>query len=239
MTGKGHVHELPAKIRDFYNTDCEKNNTCALERFSIFVREYEVWFPDDSKPSYGTGMIAEYETRSISDIETFAVVQFIRGCVFDNRKEDSGEITEFGEVLIMNLGELKRFCHRGWKLDSFDLDPVYNSNPENGRFYYLRWNSVRGSHQSSTEKYYGEERPKYPIVYLTDLPSSAFTGEISARNVSLEFKTCVYRANDVPAIVEENNLNFAEPIKCFDWQSSYVYNWDLQKFETKDELVFP
>lgn len=239
ITSKGHVHDKQENVQNFYNTDCADSDTCTLKRFSLFTRDYEVWFADDPNPSYGTGMLTEYETASLADIEKYAVVQFIRGCVFDNTKNASGEIKEAGGIDIMHFGEWKKFCFRSWMPDSFDKDPVYNSTPDDGRFYFLRWNSVKGLHKFDTENYYGFKRPKYPVVYLSDTPAAAFRATNSARNVSLEFKTCVYRAKDVPNEVEADNINFAEPIKCFNWKSSHIYNWDTENYEPKDELVFP
>ena len=239
FTGTGHIHDTSIKIEKFLNTDCFKNNTCNLKEFTLFLRKYEVWFSDDDNPAYGTAIIVEYETASVADIEKYAIVQFIRGCVYDNKMDEFGNIVEANEVNISHLGNMKIFCFREWVLDSFDLDPVYNSSPEKGRFYFLRWNSVKGSHKKETETYYGVMRPKYPIVYLSDITGVAFRSNLSARNVSLEFKTCIFKDRDVPLIFMENVLNFVDPIKCFNWGSSYIYNWDLHKFETKDELVFP
>jgi hypothetical protein len=116
-------------------------------------------------------------------------------------------------------------------IDSQDRDPAYNSDPDYGRFYLLRWNEP-GSYDNRTQKYYGAEKPKKPIVYMADYPAGAFITRTGVRNVALEFKSCIYKASDVPTQTSRNNLEFGKPISCFEWQNVYVYDFAKARFET-------
>jgi hypothetical protein len=116
-------------------------------------------------------------------------------------------------------------------IDSQDTDPAYNSDPEYGRFYLLRWNKP-GSHDDRTQKYYGAEKPKIPVLYMTDYPAGAFITGTGVKNVALEFNTCIYKASDVPAETRRDDINFAKPITCFEWENVYVYDFDKARFQT-------
>lgn len=250
FNGKGHVDYAKPVIQKFINTDCVATNTCELISFKLITTELEVWFAgdDEKHPSYGTTMVAEYQTDLVDSLEKFAIVQFIRGCLIYSIKMDDGQIKRsiassfeafFGKKEIP-------MCFRDWVIDSVDTDPVYNSYPDYGRHYLYRWNKLAGSYENSTQKFYGEEKPAFPQLYIKDpLKPSVSYKSPDADNLersidaSLEFRTCIYRTADIPIETVESNVDFAEPIKCFNWKYFYIYNWDLKKFETKDELVFP
>lgn len=232
----GHVDVTFSETKTFLNKDCRRDNSCDLVRFSLMLDKYEVWFSDyDTKPSYGTSIVAEYETVSVEDLEKYAIVQFIRGCSFESIKKSDGIVEKFLGVSREHFGVSKYFCFPEWVIDSVDTDPVYYSNPELGRHYFYKWNYL-GSHNRKTEKFYGEEKPHIPILYITDLPDRAFLSDQGARNVSLEFKTCLYRTKEVPLSTKQDDLNFATPVQCFEWQSFYIYNFDLAVFESKSEI---
>jgi hypothetical protein len=133
--------------------------------------------------------------------------------------------------MVPSFGENVPFCFPRWVIDSQDTDPAYNSDPETGRFYLLRWNKP-GSYDERTQKFYGSQKPRLPVVYMADHPSGAFLSGIGAKNVALEFNTCIYKANDVPAETRRDDINFATPLTCFGWQNVYIYDFDKQKFQT-------
>jgi hypothetical protein len=231
FNGKGHVHTLSKTEQVFLNPDCHLNNTCDLKRFTLTTSVYEVWFSDDPNyPTYGNGVIMEYETDSVDALEKYAVVQFIRGCVFDSSKNGAGEINRNLSYFVPSFGENISYCFPEWVIDSQDTDPAYNSDPEYGRFYFLRWNKP-GSYEYLNHKYYGAEKPKVPIVYMADYPVGAFITGTGVKNAALEFNTCIYKANEVPGETRRHNINFAKPLSCFEWQSVYVYNFDNARFE--------
>jgi hypothetical protein len=232
FTGKGHVHTLAETKQVFLNPDCRSTDTCDLERFTLTTLVHEVWFSDDPNyPTYGNSAIMEYATGSVDALEKYAIVQFIKGCVFDSSKNREGKINRNVSYIVPSFGEDIRFCFPQWVIDSQDTDPTYNSDPEYGRFYLLRWNKP-GSYDHRTQKYYGAEKPKIPVVYMADYPAGAFVTGIGVKNAALEFKTCIYKASDVPTKTRRDNIDFAKPISCFEWQNVYVYDFDQGKFQT-------
>src|SRR5262249_18698291 len=156
-------------------------------------------------------VIMEYETNSVEALEKYAIVQFKKGCVFSTSKNAEGKTTRTIDNTVVSFGKSVPFCFRQWVIDSQDSDPVYNSDSELGRFYYLRWNDP-GSYDERTEKYSGAEKPKVPAVYMTDYPIGAFVGRSSVKNVALEYKTCIYKTADVPKKTLRDRIKFAQPI---------------------------
>jgi len=232
FTGKGHVHTLSDTKQVFLNPDCRSTETCDLKRFTLTTSVYEVWFSDDPKyPTYGNGVIMEYATDSVDALEKYAIVQFKKGCVFYSSKNREGKINRSMGDTVPSFGEDIPFCFPEWVIDSHDTDPAYNSDPEYGRFYLLRWNKP-GSYDDRTERYYGAEKPKIPVVYMADYPAGAFVTGTGVKNVALEFNTCIYKASDVPAETRRDNIAFAKPITCFEWQNVYVYDFITGRFQT-------
>ena len=231
FTGIGHVHTVAETKQVFLNPDCRATDSCDLKRFTLTKVVNEIWFSDNADyPTYGNGVIMEYETDSVAALEKYAIVQFKKGCVFDSYKNRAGEIQRNFTDTVASFGEQVPFCFRKWVIDSQDRDPAYNSDPDFGRFYLMRWNKP-GSYDNRTEKFYGAEKPQTPVVYMADYPAGAFISRTSVRNVALEFKTCIYKASDVPTRTSRNNLNFAQPITCFAWQNVYVYDFAKSAFQ--------
>jgi hypothetical protein len=231
FTEKGHVHTLSKTEQVFLNPDCRSTDTCDLKRFTLTTSVYEVWFSDDPNyPTYGNGVIMEYETDSVDALEKYAIVQFIKGCVFDSSKNGEGEINRDVSYTVPSFGEDIPYCFPEWVIDSQDTDPAYNSDPEYGRFYLLRWNKP-GSYEYLNHKYYGAEKPTIPVVYMADYPAGALVTGTGVKNAALEFNTCIYKASDVPAETRREDIYFANPITCFEWQNVYVYDFDKRKFE--------
>jgi hypothetical protein len=232
FTAKGHVHTLSETKQVFLNPDCRSTDTCDLIRFTLTTSVYEVWFSDDPNyPTYGNGVIMEYETDSVDALEKYAIVQFIKGCVFDSSKNGDGKLNRNVSYTVPSFGETIPYCFPEWVIDSQDTDPAYNSDPEYGRFYLLRWNKP-GSYEYPNHKYYGAEKPKIPLVYMADYPMGAFVTGTGVKNAALEFNTCIYKASDVPAEIRRDDINFAKPITCFEWQNVYVYDFAKASFQT-------
>ena len=232
FTGKGHVHTLSETKQIFLNPDCQSTDSCDLKRFTLSKAVNEIWFSDNPKyPTYGNGVIMEYETDSVAALEKYAIVQFKKGCVFDTAKNREGKIRRIVTDTVTSFGEQILFCFRQWVIDSRDSDPAYNSDPDYGRFYFLRWNKL-GSYDNRTQNYYGAVKPQAPVVYMSDYPAGAFIAGSGVRNVALEFKTCIYKAVDVPSVTQREEIDFAKPINCFEWQNVYVYDFGKAKFQT-------
>ena len=232
FSGKGHVHTLSETKQNFFNSDCGSTVSCDLKRFTLTTSVYEVWFSDDPDyPSYGNSVIMEYQTDSVAALEKYAIVQFKKGCVFYSSKTRGGKIDSNISDNVPSFGENVPFCFPRWVIDSQDTDPAYNSDPEAGRFYLLRWNKP-GSYDERTQKFYGTQKPTVPVVYMADHPSGAFVSGIGVKNVALEFNTCIYKASDVPEETHRDDIDFATPLTCFGWQNVYVYDFDREKFLT-------
>lgn len=209
----------------FKNKNCVKNGTCDLKEFRLAVKKSRIWVIDGWH--YGSSVIASYKTNIADNLEKYSFVQFIRGCVFDayftedrNIKKELGhskphfsEFDEYGQPI-----DFKTFCFSDWVIDSIDKDPAYGSFPGHGRFYAVHQNIMP------------------PQAYVRDRPYRAFAGKTYAVNVSMEFKTCLYKTKDVPLETTEDNVNFAMPIKCFEWQNIYIYNHEIKEFEMKFEI---
>ena len=232
FTGKGHVHTHSETKQLFLNPACHSTDSCDLKRFTLTKVVYEVWFSDDPiYPTYGNGVIMEYETDSIAALENYAIVQFKKGCVFHSSKNGAGKIDRNISDVVPSFGENIPFCFREWVIDSQDTDPAYNSDPDYGRHYLLRWNKP-GSYDNRTQKFYGAQKPRKPVVYMTDYPAGAFVTGTGVKNVALEFNTCIYKAIDVPAKARREDINFAKPITCFEWQNVYIYDFAKASFQT-------
>ena len=232
FNGEGHVHTISETKQVYSNPDCHATDSCDLKRFSLTTLVYEVWFRDDPiRPTYGTGVIMEYETNTVPALEKYAIVQFKKGCVFHTSKNGAGKVERNITDVVPSFGERIPFCFPGWVIDSHDSDPAYNSDPEYGRFYLLRWNKP-GSYDRRTQKFYGMQKPKKPVVYMTDYPAGAFITGTGVKNVALEFKTCIYKAIDVPRATHRLDISFGEPLTCFDWQNVYIYDFDKATFQT-------
>jgi hypothetical protein len=233
FTAKGHVHTLSETQQVFLNPDCRSTDSCDLKRFTLTKVVNEIWFSDDPvHPTFSNGVIIEYATAAVAALEKYAVVQFKKGCVFYSSKSSRGNIQRKVSDTVASFGQSLAFCFPKWVIDSQDTDPAYNSDPEYGRFHFLRWNKP-GSYELRTQKFYGVEKPRRPVVYLTDYPAGAFVTTSGVRNVALEFKTCIYKADQVPAETRRDDLFFARPIHCFDWQSLYVYDFGQGKFASR------
>ncbi|MBM4297511.1 MAG: hypothetical protein FJ143_07195, partial [Deltaproteobacteria bacterium] len=198
FTGQGHVHTHAQTKQEFLNPNCQTSDTCDLKRFTLTTSVNEIWFSDDPlHPTYGNGVIMEYETDTVAALEKYAIVQFKRGCVFYTSEAAPGVIKRSINNTVLSFGESVPYCFRNWIIDSQDTDPAYNSDPEHGRIYLARWNRP-GSYDNKTQRYYGKQKPNRPVVYMTDYPSGAFVRASGVKNTALEFKTCIYRAGDVP-----------------------------------------
>lgn len=219
----------------FINDDCRDNKTCDLKKVRYVVEDYKVTMMD-GEYNLGTRMFAQFETSSVRNLQKYVFVQFIKGCVFSSRVVGGQVITEFDVSYVRDKKNSVVFLFRDWVLDS-GSDPVYPSEPGKPRLYWYRWNTVRDSFSTDTEKFYGVAKPKLPKLYVVDHPGTAFVMDDKAKNISLEFKICIYKEKDVPKNVSPDNVNFAKPIDCFSWQSSFVYNHQTNQYESHSQVV--
>lgn len=237
-----HIPIWNSEHKIFYNLACEKNDTCDLKTFSFLKEDFSM--TRNSLAHYATRAFAEYETSSIETLTNYGIVKFIRGCKFESRLV-AGVVLKEKTISKMQFGDGVLFHFPQWVIDSIDKDPIYPSllpvedeEVRKNRHHFYRWNP-RGLHDRKTEKVFGEEEPPYPRLYIADIPGAAYLWDENfdlARNVSLELKSCIYKIGDIPLKTAQDDIDFAKPIHCFSWQSSFIYNFDLGKFETTAEL---
>jgi hypothetical protein len=105
------------------------------------------------------------------------------------------------------------------------------------RFAYLFWNERSKPFVNIEErKYYGRSKPPSPVLYTTDHPGQAFVMGTIAKNVSLEFRMCMYKASDVPYQMKPGQKLKAKPIHCFEWFSSFIYDHEEKVFSQPSNL---
>ena len=192
------------KIQKFVNRDCEKNNSCDLLQFTVITENYTVY--TDGKPNYGTRMYAEYETDKAENLPKYALVQFLKGCQFKSERDKNGMIKKYTISAVKSFGEYHTFHFPDWTIDSMDKNPVY-----------------------SVSRPFAAQIPR---LYITDRPSPVFKDPKFAYNSSLWFRICLYKANDVPKETTRDNIEFANPVICFLWSNSLIYNYHSGKFES-------
>lgn len=237
QTQSGQAQSQPAlnvlneSTQIFINENCKLNNTCALKSVIVSVKNWEIMI--DGSPHHGTTMIVKYETDSVENLENYGFVQFIRGCVFDSIKMPDGAVyRSIDPNHIKHFGQFPKSCFSRWTIDAFDSDPFLTATVR-GRMYGWLWNTELGSTDKATEQYYGRQKPSAPRLYYKDTPGTAFMMGGAAKNISWEFKLCLYKSQDIPMQTKDNNLDFAVPIFCFYWSSSHIYNHEKNIFNTK------
>lgn len=219
----------------FKNTNCQTHKDCQLSEFRLYVEDAKV-VSSSFGTNHSTSAFISYKTNHSSQLDQFAIVQFIRGCQFDSNAD--------GTILYRYsrefFGEIVPFVHRDWVIDSVDIDPMYNSDDRPGmpRHALYRWNEVDGSFEKNTENFFYAAEPLNPLLYVKDRPGSAFYTEEDgdAKNISLEFKSCIFRTEDVPLISTPTGMNWQKAIHCFDWYSSYLYNHQTHQFTSQQQV---
>src|SRR3989338_7134725 len=223
--------------------NCELRNICDLKRLLFVADDYKAG-PGANDYPYFTKMYATYETATFATLEKYAFVQFIRGTVFTSRKDDqSGKVEITMDSVLRNFNRLLVYRIPSWIIDSKGASPVYMSVEGYGRHDWYRWKKETMPPPGLSDEevnIYGWGNPPVPRLYVDDDPQAAFVASSGvAYNVSLEFKTCLYLSVDIPQTTTRDNVDFAEPLYCFPWRSSYVYNHDVQRFESPVGIVFP
>lgn len=226
------------KVFDNSLSDCKINDTCDLKQV-IFRKEKYILPQSDPTDLviYGTQMLLGYKTESVATLLDYVVVQFTSGCMWNSSKsadpKDQKEVTEFGIVRKYLGTKNTQHVHRDLVVDSIDSDPVYGSGPEN-RHFYVQWANVIPSWIPDRQgKLMGEEPPVFPFGYITDMPGPASYSTLlsNATNMSLEYKTCLFKTKDVPRKTNGSDVSREKAIVCFDWESKFVFNHATQRFE--------
>lgn len=224
----------------FNNTNCKETNTCDLKSAKMIITDYKVGFEADNDFNFGTQAILVYETDTKPNLLNYVYVQFIKGCMFDSKLVD-GKVTKIAQgYSVYSFDDIIPLKFTDWVIDSSDKDPVYSTDypdhPE--RHYYYYWAKYPEDYSQEQRRYYGDDLPYDPWLYINVLPGQAWYSLENgyAINNSLQFKTCLYRETEVPRPSIKENINFATPIHCFTWKSSWVYNHKTKKFENPSSI---
>ena len=202
-----------------------------LREFKVATYQYQVVFKDQQN-SFGTTMHAEYSTTNIRALEDYAVVQYIKGCQFMSSIEQ-GKTVKRWSIARKFFGNYINFIHPQWTIDSIDQDPVYFSTPHQilrqGRYL---WNNTPGSYARAGEHLFANAPPPTPRLYVRDRPGTAFVDKSGqrAKNIALKFDTCLIPLNKIPPTLSPQFDLRLEAIKCFQWSSSFVYDFQQQRF---------
>lgn len=229
------LNVLERKSYVFSNRKCAENNSCSLKRIQYLVEDYTILLVQNGENfsperyNYGTRMYASYETESLETLEDYVFVQFIKGCVYRSYLE-KGRVVRIQDVSKPFLDDYIPFKFKKWTIDSGDNDPVYSTLPGFSRHAGLRWNNT-DYFNDKDEMFYKDGKPLTPVLYTTDRPGSAFYSKGMANNVSLVLKMCIYKTKDVPVNTDLDNTSFAEPIHCYEWSNSFIFNHVKMRFE--------
>ena len=186
---------------------------------------------------------AVLRTDTVAHIEDYAIVQYIRGCIFESTW-DGKKVTNWMNISRDHFGQIVPFKHPVFTIDTDNPDPTYSSYPGYGRFALLRWNTNPASFEGDTATYYANAKPPHPIVFTSDIPGPATlnedgpNGEKRAQNTSLEFKVCLFRSTDVPYVTDVTGvgLNIQNAVQCFDWEHKHIYNFKRRAFDSGGKI---
>ena len=213
--------------------DCGKNQTCTLNTVDFYSVDYRVWVID--RYHHGSALYAFYDTKDLANIEDYVFVQYVKGCVYNDMRFTNGRPHEVVLGYKEQFDQTVRFHFPNWVIDTVDLDPVYQSNTKESDFrhYAYRWNEKVRSIDRKTEHFLLREQPLKPEIYVNDLPSQGYYDEEyypSAYNVSMDFKTCLYRKSDVPERVKSPGTWIENPIVCYEWSNRHTYDYGKKEF---------
>ena len=174
----------------------------------------------------------------------YGIVQFVRGCMFESYQQGKA-VHRVVNVRRFHMGEYKKFLHKNWELDTFTFDPLYTSY-DSDRFHSLRWNA--DSKDLSVEKANRVSvsgLPNHGRVFDSDLPGQAsvirnqFSGKLSAKNPSLEFKACLFKLSDLPEKTDKamKGIDINKALHCFGWSHNYEYNFETKQIEKRQQIA--
>lgn len=236
------VESEPMQTTQWINTACESTHSCGLKEFNLYTRKWKALVGDYS---YGTTAYFELKTDTIEQLEDYRVVQFIRGCKYSSWLRDGKIMTSF-DMNRYYYDWIYLFVFKDWVIDSDDLDPSYNSPldeevqkmPNPTQLGYYRWTKDPSKFEDATETRHGSKKAPTPRLYVSDRPGTVFVSQKGeAMNSSLEFKVCIFRAQDVPRSgISPVKVDFAKPIACHEWKDSWVYNHEAGKYESLETV---
>lgn len=240
----GYVSYFDQKLTEvFTNKKCHLTDSCDLKEVKMKFTKVEVEVTGYSTSNWLTKVTASYKTSSLDKLKDYVFVTFIKGCVFSSRVDDkTGKIEKYYGDKTHQFGKRETFKFRDWNIVSMDSDPAYNSQESYSRHYNYKWDKIiigLDRKKITYQMYYSDRKPLIPSLYVQNVAGgTAFYNNVrgSAKNISLKLRMCIYKSKDVPTKTVAKNINFAKPIYCYDWDSSYIFDFDFEEFESKTEI---
>lgn len=239
-------------IKIFNNKECIQTDSCDLKKLYLKITRSL-----DSKNQNGrTYMEGYYETQKIDQVEKYAIVQFIKGGVYNEYKLGNEPIEMIQNTDRDFFGKRHvKFIHPELVIDSVDTDPVYASLvEENSRHggYKIKDNenlSVIFDNSSNYSYYLYEPVLKLPRMHFSDMPTGGDFSEIrisagpnagkvtrSSASSSMEFKTCVFKTEDIPINAGPSEMNPDDAVGCVEWSNHFIFDWEKKKFMNSDKV---
>ena len=212
-----------------------RTETHGIAKFIEYKKEVVLPKAKPSDISYLTDTRFIVDAASPMMIEDFAVVQWIRGCVFSSDSNGGKDLS----ISRQHFGHIIPFKHEHWQIDSDSTDPVYSSDPDYGRFALLRWNSDPKNVDAETATFYANKKPLHGVTLVTDLPASAFLGSpTQAQNTSLEFRTCLFKTSDLPreTTPDGEGVDNSKALWCVEWNHRFVYDFSSHKMRKPPQI---
>ena len=197
---------------------------CGLKRFSL--ETYDLTMKDAPTEAFrSSSAIFVTETTAPECIRDYAVVQFIKGCVYEiNYDVKAGkEIERYFGVVRDHRGQQITFNHPDWAVDSNEMDPLYGAHSDgtNPNIDRLRFQLVpKGKFKLKSDRaslladfqFLDSYTTKIALKDYHQPTSILFTGDspemgsylendgktADIHNTSLEFQTCIYHIQDIP-----------------------------------------
>lgn len=207
----------------------------SLREFFLQIETKKTTLRSSPTPSFSTDARFVYRTNRVDEIKDYGIVQWIRGCQYSSTF-DGKDVHKNINIARHYFSSMIDFKHAKWEIDSDNNDPVY-ANWKDNRHGLLRWNNNPASLDPGTATYVFNAEPPHPKVFATDLPGSFTTsingsGELEAKNSSLEFETCLFKMSDLPleSTPDGAGINKEDAVACLKWESKFIYDFKTKTF---------
>lgn len=221
--------------------ECEATKSCDLLEIGFWVKHFtrEVKKTNTQELEAGSMLYAWYRTSSLDTLEKYAFVQYVRGCTYFVMNNE-GESNAYFNAIEHGGVRHSPFCFPDWEIDMIARDPVYTSEGD-ARHQYAQWTNIPRQFPTKYAKEYGEEKPLYPLLGMVDSPDRAFVrkwgnGRVLSYNTALEFRTCLYRTEDVPRDMDPKGKITALPLRCVNWENKHIYDTETGRIESPSEV---
>lgn len=236
-----HTALAAPEVKAWVNPECARG-TCEVKSLKLILTKTL------TADYAGRAMVAELETSQAPQLKKYALVQYLRGCLFT--ADANGPVKLGTREYLTRSG--RPFKHVGWEVDSAsDLDPIYWSTLNPGWDELRGFEITRNANYSYTNPNDGGDPERWAgktsnikgrsRLYVADTPSPAMAGGMtngrpSVTNSSLEFRICLHEISKIPKTLATPGTMVAEPIVCLDWASNFTYDFAARRFKERQAL---